>query len=353
MAGQTEISDGFSRHPEGLGPKDPDSSPRHIGAQNDIFIYMTKVTIGLIQSRDHGSKGKNLENTAAMIKKAAKAGAKIICLIELFDAPYFPQVENAVRSRFAELVPGKVTRIFSALAKELGIAIIAPLCEKSAGGKYYNTAVVFGERGKILGKYRKIHIPNDPGFYEKKYFKEGDMGYKVFKTKYATFAVLICYDQWYPEAAREARLAGAEIIFYPTGLGNIVSYKPEGDWHGAWETMQRSHAIANSVHVAAVNRVGREGRMNFFGQSFVSDPFGKVLARAGKTKEQILIVKLDLERNKFFAEGWGFLRNRRPDTYKSLVTNKFVDKSKKLKKVPHYKDEISALKFPSPGVGRD
>lgn len=301
------------------------------------------VTIGLIQSKDRGSKEKNLKSATEQIRKAAKLGAKIICLIELFDTVYFPQSGKAGKAKFAESVPGKVTQVFSRIARELEIVIIVPLYEKSAGGKYYNTAVVFDERGKILGKYRKTHIPNDPGFYEKRYFEEGDTGYKIFKTKYAAFAVLICYDQWYPEAARAARLAGAEIIFYPTGIGDIIGYKPEGDWHDAWKTIQRGHAIANSVYVAAANRVGREGRMKFFGQSFICDPFGKVLAQAGKTKEQILIAEVDLERNKFFSDGWGFLRNRRPDTYKSLLTDKFVRKSRKLKNVAHYKDMKKAL----------
>jgi agmatine deiminase len=158
------------------------------------------------------------------------------------------------------------------------------------------------------------------------------------------FAVLICYDQWFPEAAREARLRGAEVIFYPTAIGDIIGYKPEGDWHDAWETSMRGHAIANSLYVAAINRVGIEGKMKFFGQSFVADPFGKILKRASKDKEEILIQKLDLSKNKFFADGWGFLRNRRPDTYKNIVSKKLTKKSKKLPKVDHYEDEKRALK---------
>ena len=304
---------------------------------------MKNVTIGLIQSKDRGSKENNLKSAISQIRRAAKLGAKIICLMELFDTAYFPQTENADKNKLAESIPGKVTKAFGRLAKELRAVIIAPLCEKASGGKYYNTAIVFSETGKILGKYRKNHIPHDPGFYEKKYFEEGDNGYKIFKTKFAKFAVLICYDQWFPEAARMARLAGAEIIFYPTGLGDIIGYKSEGDWHGAWETIQRGHAIANSLYVAVANRVGREGRMQFFGQSFVSDPFGKIIKKAGKTSEEVLVVDLDLERNKFFSEGWGFLRNRRPDTYKSLTTNKLVEKSRRLKNVPHYEDEKKAL----------
>ena len=218
-----------------------------------------------------------------------------------------------------------------------------PIFERTNEGKYFNTVVVFGHNGKILGKYRKIHIPNDPGFYEKEYFEQGDLGYKIFKTKFGNFAVLICYDQWFPEAARMARLAGAEIIFYPTAIGNIIGYKEQSDWHNAWETSMRGHAIANSLYVAAINRVGAEGKEKFFGQSFVADPFGKILKRASKNKEEILVQKLDLSRNKFFSEGWGFLRNRRPDTYKNLISNKFIKKSKKLPRVSHYQDEKKAL----------
>ena len=200
------------------------------------------------------------------------------------------------------------------------------------------------EKGKLLKTYRKVHIPQDPGFYEKDYFRESDSGYRVYKTKFATFAVLICYDQWFPEAARAVRLEGAEIIFYPTAVGNIIGYTTEGDWHEAWETIQRGHAIANSVYVVGINRVGKEGNMQFFGQSFVSDPFGKILKRANKNKDEVLLVDLNLELNKFFAEGWGFLRNRRPDTYNILTSDKLVEKVKKLKNVAHYKEMKEALK---------
>ncbi|MCL5666306.1 MAG: carbon-nitrogen hydrolase [Patescibacteria group bacterium] len=307
-----------------------------------------KITIGLIQTKTSDSLSANFAKTATMVEKVAAKGAQIICLQELYNTPYFPQRQHEDKDKYAEYIPGASTSMFEEIAKDYGIVIIVPVYEKAKNkhGKweYYNSAAVINEKGMLMKEvYRKVHIPQDPGFYEKDYFESGKSGYKIYKTKFASFAVLICYDQWFPEAARAARLQGAEIIFYPTALGNIVGYKPEGDWHGAWETAMRGHAIANSVHVAAVNRVGREGNMKFFGQTFVCDPFGKVLKRASAGKEEALIAKIDLSRNKFFADGWGFLRNRRPDTYGILTSDKLVEKSRKLKDVAHYKDEIKAL----------
>jgi predicted amidohydrolase len=305
---------------------------------------MGKVKIGLIQTKVSSDKSANLEKTAKMIRQAAKRGAEIICLQELFATLYFPIKRNIDVRQFAEPVPGPTTELMANLAKELKVVIIVPFCERTKNGKFYNTVVVFDERGKNLGRYHKIHIPHDPGFYEKDYFEHGNLGYKVFKTKYGKFAVLICYDQWFPEAARAARLAGAEIIFYPTAIGDIMAYEPpEGDWHESWEIIQRSHAIANIVHVAVVNRVGVEGKTRFWGQSFVADAFGKMVGRLSSAKEEVLIATLDLGLNKFVADGWGFLRNRRPGTYKSLITNKLVESSKKLKNIAHYKDTKRAL----------
>jgi agmatine deiminase len=305
------------------------------------------VIIAAIQTKVGPEMSKNFAHTSDLVIKAAKKGAQIICLQELYNTPYFPQWQKMDKDKYAEYIPGASTSMFEEIAKMYGIVIVVPIYEKAKNkaGKweYHNSAAVIDHRGKLLDTYRKIHIPQDPGFYEKDYFKESDSGYKIYKTKFGTFAVLICYDQWFPEAARSVRLEGAEIIFYPTALGNIIGYKPEGDWHDAWETSMRGHAIANSVYVAAINRVGREGRMEFFGQSFISDPFGKILKRASSSKEDVLVTKIDLERNKFFSEGWGFLRNRRPETYKSLTTNKLTSKSKKLKNVAHYKDEKRAL----------
>lgn len=301
------------------------------------------VTIGLVQSKVSTNIDANLKKTERMIREAAKKAAQIICLQELFNIPYIPQRKGVKKDAYAETIPGTTTNTMQKLAKELGLVIIVPFFEKANNGKYYNTAVVFDDKGKILGKYHKVHIPHDPGFYEKDYFEEGREGYKIFKTKFGTFAVLICYDQWFPEAAREARLMGAEIIFYPTAIADIIGYKHPNDWHDAWETSMRGHAIANSVVVAATNRVGIEGRNKFFGQSFISDAWGKVLKRSSKDKEEILVQKVDLEYNKFLSEGWGFLRNRRPETYKTLLSNKLVKKSKKLQNVAHYKAEQKAL----------
>jgi len=302
------------------------------------------VTIGLIQSKVSADITGNVEKTVKMIRQAAKKGAEIICLQELFQTPYFPQRQGENKNKYVETVPGPTTKIMSSLAKELGVVIIVPLFEKAQNGKYYNTAVVINEKGKTLGRYHKVHIPHDPGFYEKDYFEHGKEGYKIFKTKFATFAVLICFDQWFPEAAREARLAGAEIIFYPTAIADIIGYvPPEGHWQNAWETVMRGHAIANSVVVAAVNRTGKEDHSQFWGQSFVSDAFGKVVKRAGQNKEEVVVAKVNLAMNEFISEGWGFLRNRRPDTYKTLLTNKFVEKSNRLKKVKNYNNIKKAL----------
>ncbi len=301
------------------------------------------VTIGLVQSKVSPDISANVKKTEKMIRAAAKKGAQIICLQELFQTPYFPQWEKMDKNKYAETIPGPTSTAMQKLSRELGVTLIVPMYEK-LGNKFFNTAVVFDPKGKNIGKYHKIHIPHDPGFYEKEYFEHGQAGYKIFTVGGVKFAVLICYDQWFPEAAREVRLQGAEIIFYPTAVGDIVGYKAEGDWHDAWETVQRGHAIANSLYVATVNRTGREGQMQLFGQSFIADPFGKILKRASKDKEEILVCKLDLSKNEFFAEGWGFMRNRRPDTYKLIPTNKLTKKSKKLQNVAHYKDEIKALR---------
>jgi agmatine deiminase len=231
----------------------------------------------------------------------------------------------------AETIPGESTEVFGPLAKELGTTIIVPVyecaIEKIAAGKtgkrgrahprYFNSAVVFDERGRMLRTYRKIHIPQDPLFYEKNFFDPGDSGYLVYKTPRANFAVLICYDQWFPEAARQATLAGADIIFYPTAIGHVVGYKSaDGDWQDAWETIMRGHAIANGTHVVAVNRAGREAKLRFWGHSFACDSFGKILKRLGNGSDEILMAKLNLAHNERIREGWGFLRNRRPETYR-------------------------------------
>ncbi len=280
------------------------------------------VTVAGIQMRASENPQGNLRKAEALVRLAAKKGAQIICLPELFRTQYFPQRKKARRETLAETVPGASTDLFSTLAREHRVALIVPVYEKARRARYYNSAVVIDEKGQLLPTYRKIHIPQDPLFYEKNYFEPGDTGYQVYKTRAATFAVLICYDQWYPEAARMATLAGADIIFYPTAIGNIVGQQtPDGDWHDGWETVMRGHAIANATHVVAVNRVGREDQLRFWGQSFACDAFGTLLERASATEEEVMIAKLDLSHNRVIRDGWGFLRNRRPDTYRPLSTS--------------------------------
>jgi agmatine deiminase len=278
------------------------------------------VTIGLVQTSVSENIAQNMQETAEKIVEAAKKGAQIVCLQELYRTRYFPQRENLDFKDLAESIPGESTKAFSELAKEYKLVIIAPLFEKAKNGKFYNSAVVIDSNGEIMGTYRKAHIPQDPYFYEKDYFEAGDSDYKVFETSFARIGVLICYDQWFPEPARINALKGAEIIFYPTAIGYVKGYNSEdGDWHDAWKTVQRAHAIANGIHVAAVNRVGEEGELQFWGGSFVCDSFGKVLKEASTKKEEVLIAKVDLSKNKRIQDGWGFLRNRRPDTYNPLV----------------------------------
>jgi agmatine deiminase len=278
-----------------------------------------EVSISLIQTAVTKDIRENIQKAVLYVKKAAAEGAQIICLQELFNTIYFPQHERLDVSRFAEPIPGDTVNLFSRLAKELDVVIIVPLFEKAQNGSYYNSAVTIDAGGDILGVYRKIHIPVDKLFYEKNYFKDGDLGYQVYKTRFASIGILICYDQWMPEAARINTLMGADILFYPTAIGWIKGHNSQdGDWHNAWETVQRGHAIANGVHVAAINRVGEEGSLKFWGGSFVSDAFGKVLKKASNDKEETLVVKVDLGMNKSIREGWGFLNNRRPDTYQEI-----------------------------------
>ena len=277
------------------------------------------VTVGLIQTFAEADPSENLKKAELKIREAAGKGAQIVCLQELYRTRYFPQKEKQGAVKLAETIPGESTGVFSRLAKELNVVVVAPLFEAEKG-KFYNAAVVFDVGGQLVGHYRKIHVPQDPYFYEKNYFSPGNRGYCVVDTAYARVGVLICYDQWFPEAARINALLGAEIIFYPTAIGNVEGEdSSDGNWHDAWRTVQRGHAIANGVHVAAVNRVGVEGKLRFWGGSFVCDSFGTVLKEASETREEVLVVKVNLGKNKQIQEGWGFLRNRRPDTYKLLL----------------------------------
>ncbi len=275
------------------------------------------VRIGLVQMAMGRDRDSNVSKAIRLVRQAAKKGANIICLPELFSSPYFPQAENDKRAfGLAETIPGQTTREMSRLAKELGVVLIVPIYEKSSG-KFFNAIAVIDETGKLLGKYRKMHLPNDPLFYEHNYFSHGDMGYKVFGTKYGRIAPLICFDQWFPEAARISTLQGADIIFYPTAIGWIRRYPAPDNWLDAWTTIQRAHSIANGVHIAAVNRVGVEGELAFWGSSFITDSFGKILKKGG-AKEEVIISDIDLGNNRRIKDGWGFLRNRRPDSYEEL-----------------------------------
>lgn len=278
------------------------------------------IKVGLIQTDLSADIADNVRRAVERVEEASRHGAQIICLPELYRTRYFPQEEKQDAINLAETVPGETTKTFSALAKKNGTVIIAPIFERTSNGKYYNSAVIIDADGKTLGVYRKIHVPFDPLFYEKNFFEPGDNGYLVFETRYARVGVLICYDQWFPEAARITALKGAEIIFYPTAIGYVKGEdSSDGDWHDAWKTVQRGHAIANGIHIAAVNRVGVEGQLNFWGGSFVCDSFGIMLKEASSIKEETLVAEVDLAKNQQIQEGWGFLRNRRPDTYHALV----------------------------------
>jgi N-carbamoylputrescine amidase len=282
-------------------------------------------TIGLIQSTGLASSEENLKEAIRSILEAADQGAQIICLQELYRSRYFCQQEDAGRFSLAESIPGPSTDEFCRLAAELGVVIVAPLFEKRAEGLYHNTAVVIDVDGKLAGRYRKMHIPDDPCFYEKFYFTPGDTGFRSFPTRFGRVGVLICWDQWFPEAARLTALSGAEFIFYPTAIGHHDDDRVHAEkQYAAWQTVQRGHAIANGVFVAAVNRVGREESMNFWGRSFVSDPFGEVIAQAGDHNPEILIAHCDREQIGETRRHWPFLRDRRIDAYPP-ITSLFIE----------------------------
>ena len=263
---------------------------------------------------------ENLSKALKMIEEAAKKGAQIVCLPELFATQYFPQTKKS--SSKPEKIPGPTSNFLSRAAKKNRVVIVGGSIFEKDGEKKYNTSVVFDQNGKLLGSYRKVHIPEDEAFYEQDYFSSGN-SYKVFNTSFGRIGVLICFDQWYSEPARINRLLGAEIIFYPTAIGTVSGIEQtEGDWHEAWESVQKGHAITNSVIVAAVNRVGKENETRFWGGSFVHDQFGKLLARGDRAKEEVIIVECDMNLGKQIEEGWGFLRNRRPKTYSKICEMK-------------------------------
>ncbi len=289
---------------------------------------MSKVSVGIVQMACSEDKSTNLLKAISKIKEAATQGAQIVCLQELFTSLYFCDVEDYDNFKLAEPIPGPTTDQLQSVAKELGVVVIASLFEKRAQGIYHNTTAVLDADGSYLGKYRKMHIPDDPAFYEKFYFTPGDLGYKVFKTKFATIGVLICWDQWYPEAARLTALTGAEILFYPTAIGWATAQDEttNQEQFNGWQTIQRSHAVANGVHVVSVNRVGYEqnGAMKFWGGSFVSNPFGKILYQASHDLEEVHIETIDLDKTDFYRTHWPFMRDRRIDSYQN-ITKRFID----------------------------
>ena len=298
---------------------------------------MSVVTLGLIQMRCAADPAENLARALAQVESAARRGAQIVCLPELFRSRYFCQTEDPAHFELAEPIPGPSTVALGEVAAAHRIALVVPVFERRTEGVYHNTAVVLDEGGAELGRYRKMHIPDDPLYHEKFHFTPGDLGFQSVSTRAARLGVLICWDQWFPEAARLTALAGAQILLYPTAIGWQFDEGPEVDaaQHDAWETIQRSHAIANGVFVAAVNRVGPEppmessgstgtasgdpGRIRFWGQSFVADPFGRVQARASDSEEELLLVECDLSAVEKVRRDWPFLRDRRIDAYADLM----------------------------------
>jgi N-carbamoylputrescine amidase len=267
-----------------------------------------------------------MQKTTAGIREAAQKGAQVVVLQELFRSLYFCDVEDYDNFKLAEAIPGPSTDALAALAKELGVVIVASLFEKRAEGLYHNTTAVLDADGTYLGKYRKMHIPDDPGYYEKFYFTPGDLGYKVFATRFGKIGVLICWDQWYPEAARITSLMGADFLVYPTAIGwaKAQDAATNEEQYGAWQTIQRSHAVANGIPVVSVNRTGVEGEMQFWGGSFVANPFGRVTYQAPHLTEEVHVEALDLSGSDRYRTHWPFLRDRRIDSY-APITKRFLD----------------------------
>ena len=287
---------------------------------------MTKTKIALVQMKMSSETQKNMSSAIKKIKEASKKKAKVVCLPELFLSNYFCQEEKHSNFNLAEKIPGKTTNILSSLAKELQIIIIAPIFEKKTSGIYHNSCVVINEKGKIIGKYRKMHIPDDPQYYEKFYFTPGDLGFRSFKTSKGNLGTLICWDQWFPEAARLTVLKGAEILFYPTAIGwHPKEKKKFGQSQlNSWLSVQRSHAIANGVYVAAINRTGVEKqgskKLEFWGNSVIFDPSGNIIKK-GNLAEQILICDIDFKKIETVRRHWPFFRDRRIDYYKGILKN--------------------------------
>jgi N-carbamoylputrescine amidase len=292
----------------------------------------SKFKLGLIQMSCGVGVDENLQKALSLIGQAAQRGAQIICLQELFRSQYFCQKQDATIFDLAEPIPGPSTKALAAVARQRDVVIVGSLFERRDAGVYHNTAVVLDADGSLLGTYRKMHIPDDPLYFEKYYFTPGDQGYRCFDTSYGRIGVLVCWDQWYPEGARLTALQGAKVLFYPTAIGWHPSEKAQygAAQQDAWRTIQRAHAIANGVYVAAVNRVGHEGLseggLEFWGSSFVSDPFGVVLSEASNNKEEILVVECDLAHLESVRRNWPFLRDRRIDSYGQIV-NRLIDRT--------------------------
>ena len=289
-----------------------------------------RFSIGLVQMRMGSDPIANLDRAVSHIREAARRGARVVCLPELFRTPYFCQREDAALFDLAEPIPGPTSDALAKIARELGVVVVASLFERRAAGVYHNTAVVLDADGTERGRYRKMHIPDDPLYYEKFYFTPGDLGFRAFDTAVGRVGTLVCWDQWYPEAARLTALAGADVLFYPTAIGWHPREKAEygAAQVNAWQVMQRAHAIANGVYVAAVNRVGHEGSadggIEFWGTSFVSDPFGVVIAEAPRDDEAVLVVECDRAHQEDVRRNWPFLRDRRIDAYGD-ITRRLID----------------------------
>jgi N-carbamoylputrescine amidase len=293
----------------------------------------TKFKVGLVQMAMSADPAANLAKAAAQVEEAARRGAQVVCLPELYRSPYFCQKEDQALFDLAETVPGPSTERLSEVARKAGVAVVVPIFEKRAAGLYHNSAVILDADGKTAGLYRKMHIPDDPAFYEKFYFTPGDLGFKAVDTRFGKVGTLICWDQWYPEGARLTALRGASVLFYPTAIGWHPAEKAQ---HGvaqrdAWRTIQRGHAIANGCYVAAVNRVGHEpspvaggAGLEFWGTSFLCDPFGVVIAEGSTDREEILVGEVDLGRIEEVRRNWPFLRDRRIDAYAG-IDKRFLD----------------------------
>jgi N-carbamoylputrescine amidase len=305
--------------------------PAMAKAQTPSSRSKTKIKLGLVQTACSADVAANVKKTEAKIRTAAKQGANIVCLQELFAGLYFCQAEKHEYFAMAEPIPGPTTKRLGKLAGELGIVLIVPIFERRAAGLYHNSVVIFDADGSQLGIYRKMHIPDDPQFLEKFYFTPGDLGFKAWDTKFGRIGVLICWDQWYPEGARLTAMQGAQILFYPTAIGWMPAEKAE---HGerqyaSWEVIQRSHAVANGCYVASVNRIGYETPegepgLEFWGRSFVADPSGALIAQASTDQEEVLVVEVDLAQVEEQRQVWPFLRDRRIDAYAD-ITRRYID----------------------------